>query len=449
MRSQGPFGGHRPQCLPCRSSLCRSPQWTIVRILALACACALLAACPEAPDEADDSEAPKPTGGSFAEKEAETSERPERSLDSTSLQNMSELLAGILPSADDPAWQEEGEPSIDPVWLEHGQGMDEIWQQIAPRREAMSEWAAEVLGDLPYPDAPLIYPFGGPDLVTALTFFPDAESYILVGLEAPGRLPLPEDFSGGVLADDLEMLRGTFGSMVDSGYFVRTQIDRGVQDSEFDGVLPILLICLVRGGQVPVSVDYVGFDRHTQEIQPLPADQSEASAVRILFQPQSEAENNAQGDTRAVYYFAQDLSNRGLLADDPFAELLRRQGALHVYMKAAEYLLHTSDFLQFRKILLAESELILQDDSGIPIRHFTSDRWQLSYFGQYTDVLAAYKPYFQEDLAAAFTRKAVPMAFRIGYGAASDGGGLILATRKPDVSSGTATATGSSSLPGG
>lgn len=419
-----------------------------VQVVIFACICALLAACPNAPGAPDKGETPKARGGSFAEKTAETSERPGRSLDATSLQNMSELLAGILPSADDPEWQEEEVPTIDTVWLEHAQAMDEIWQQIGPRRDAMSEWAADALGQLHHPDAPLVYPFGGPDLVTALTFFPNAKSYILVGLEAPGRLPLPEDFSGDALADDLDLLRGTFGSMVQSGYFVRTQIDRGVQEGEFDGVLPILLICLVRGGQLPLAVDYVDFDRHTQEIQPLPADQTEASAVRILFRAQDGGEDGSQASTRAVYYFAQDLSNRGLLADDPFAELLRRQGALHVYMKAAEYLLHTSDFLQFRKILLAESELILQDDSGIPIRHFTSDRWQLQYFGQYTDVLAAYKPYFQEDLAAAFARKAGPLSFRIGYGAASDGGGLILATRKPD-SAATMTPLGSGSLPGG
>lgn len=437
MTSQGPLTGHHPR---------NRRLWTAVRLVILACGCTLLAACPNPPEAPDESETPKALGGSFAEKTAETSERPERSLDATSLQNMSELLAGILPSADDPEWQEGDQPTIDPVWLEHGRAMDEIWQQIGPRRDAMAEWAANALGQLHHADAPLVYPFGGPDLLTALTFFPAAKSYILVGLEAPGRLPMPEDFSGEALADDLDLLRATFRSMAQSGYFVRTQIDRGVQESEFDGVLPVLLICLVRGGQLPLAVDYVDFDRHTQEIQPLPAEQTEASAVRILFRALGEDDSGV--GTRAVYYFAQDLSNRGLLADDPFAELLRRQGALHVYMKAAEYLLHTSDFLQFRKILLAESELILQDDSGIPIRHFTSDRWQLQYFGQYSDVLAAYKPYFQEDLAAAFARKAGPLSFRIGYGAASDGGGLILATRKPD-SAETMKPLGSGTLPGG
>lgn len=416
MRSHGPSKG---QAL-------RSPVRSATTFAATLCGLlaggVLLTGCPDGP-KTEQAEQPQAQRGSFSEKEAETSERPERNLDPSSLQNMSELLAGMVPAADDPE-----DAVLDPVWQEHGRVMDEIWQGIEPRHDAMSEWAQEVLAALPDANAPLVYPFGGPDLVTALSFFPKAKSYILVGLEAPGRLPLPEEFSGGALSDDLEGLRSTFASMEQSGYFVRTHIDKGVQGSEFDGVLPILLICLVRSGQLPLAVDYVGFDRQTLEIQPLPSEETEASAVRILFRPRGDALES----TRSVYYFAQDLSNRGLLSDDPFAELLRRQGALNVYMKAAEYLLHTSDFLQFRKILLSEAQTILQDDSGIPIRHFTSDRWRLQLFGKYTDVLAAYKPYFQEDLAAAFAKRAEPLPFRLGYNAGGDGGGLILATRKPE-----------------
>lgn len=407
----------------------RSAPSGLVLLAASLCAAWVLAGCPAGPDAPADADAPVAQRGSFSEKEAATSERPERNLDPSSLQNMSELLGGLVPGPSElDAEGDNPKGGLDPVWQEHGRAMDEIWHEVAARSEAMTSWAGDALADLPAKEAPLVYPFGGPDLLTALTFFPDAKSYILVGLEAPGRLPLPEEFSGDALADDLGMLRSSFASMASSGYFVRTQIDRGVTESEFDGVLPILLICLVRSGQLPLAVDYVGFDRETLEIQPLPSSQSEASAVRILFRPRGDA----LAGTRAVYYFAQDLSNRGLLSDDPFAELLRRQEALNVYMKAAEYLLHTSDFLQFRKILLGEATSILQDDSGIPIRHFTSDRWDLHYYGRYLDVLAAYKPFFQEDLAAAFAKKAEPLPFRIGYGAATDGGGMILAVRKTD-----------------
>ncbi|MDA8021036.1 MAG: hypothetical protein MPN21_26660 [Thermoanaerobaculia bacterium] len=419
MKSQGPSG---------------SPLHHTTRgILALSFAVGLLlTGCPKNTETAEESEPlPEAQRGSFSEKEAETSERPERSLDPTSLKNMSELLAGIVPANDPTVQDGEEVPALDPVWQEHARVMDEIWQGIEPRHELMSGWSEETLAELPDPDATLLYPFGGPDLVTALSFFPDARSYLLVGLEAPGRLPLPEKFSGTALADDLAKLRGAFGSMAQSGYFVRTQIDRGVTDGAFDGVLPILLICLVRGDQVPVAVEYVSFDRDTQELRSLPSEQTKASAVRVLFRSRS----GEQGATRSVYYFAQDLSNRGLHADDPFAELLRRQESLNVYMKAAEYLLHTSDFLQFRKILLSESQLILQDDSGVPIRHFTSNRWQLRFYGSYTDVLAAYKPFYQEDLAAAFAKQTTPLPFRIGYGASGDGGGMILATRNGEASS--------------
>ena len=43
--------------------------------------------------------------------------------------------------------------------------------------------------DLGDPRATLFYPFGGPDLLSAAQFFPAASSYVLVGLEPPGRIP--------------------------------------------------------------------------------------------------------------------------------------------------------------------------------------------------------------------------------------------------------------------
>ncbi len=58
-----------------------------------------------------------------------------------------------------------------------------------------------------------------------------------------------------------------------------------------------------------------------------------------------------------------------------------------------------------------------QDDSGVPLRFFTSDRWTVDLYGHYEDVLAAYKDWFQPDLAAAFQRqdKVLPLPFAAGY----------------------------------
>ncbi|MEM1206418.1 MAG: hypothetical protein AAGN66_24510 [Acidobacteriota bacterium] len=380
----------------------------------------LLLACGQGETPAAD--APAPQKGSFADFEAADSRLPARHLDPVSLRNMSELLAGTLPDGE--------KAELDPAWAEHGRFMDEAWGTIAPRLEAMGIWAEGELADIGSPEAPVLYPFGGPDLISVLQFFPDAGSYLLVGLEAPGHLPMPEQFSGDALAADLERLRRPFESLVEAGYFVRNEIDKDLKGGAFDGVLPILLICLARAGLVPESLDYVTIDPTTYQIAALEPDAATASAVRVTFRPAADP----QAPLRSVYYFSQDLSDDGLFLDDPWSGLMWGQEAINVYMKSAEYLSHLPTFSNFRKLVLERGQTILQDDSGLPLKSFTSDRWDVGLYGRYSGVLAAYSQWHQDDLEAAFAGPDVePLGFSLGYNSGGDGGCLILAERRADA----------------
>ncbi|MEM1180118.1 MAG: hypothetical protein AAGM22_17380 [Acidobacteriota bacterium] len=392
----------------------------------------LVACGPSTEDEEPEIEARK---GSFSKATAATSQRPTRNLDPQSLRNMSELIAGVLPDV-------EGE-SPSPVWLEHAQVMEATWRTIDERMGKMRTWAGQELGDMPEPQAPLFYPFGGPDLISALQLFPEANSYLLVGLEAPGQLPLPEDFKASALAEDIARLRRPFETFAEAGYFIRSEIDKDLSGGQFDGILPILLICLVRAEQTPLALDYVHIDPETMKISPLPPDTEEAAVVRIKFAARPEAESLLQaieaGDPlpeiqqRAVYYFAQDLSDRGLLSEEPFRRLVEHQPATNVYIKSGEYLAHTDDFSTLRKMVLKNAQTLLQDDSGLPIRFLRSDRWTMRLYGSYTGVLAAYSQWHQEDLEAAFRKPDVrPLDFTAGYNSVT-GGGLILANRRADT----------------
>lgn len=418
--------------------------WTV---FLLSAAAVWLLACPGGEDGAENETPPNGAGHERAKIEARSTVPPERDIDSVSLRNMSELLAGLPPQSED-LWRE-----IPPVWRRHMKASEDVWSRLSPRFAAMREWSETQRAELPEPGAPVLAPFGDPDLLAALSLFPAAQSYLLVGLESPGRLPLPEDFAANELEDDLRRLRAAFQSLADSGYFVRSRVQDGIRGGAFDGVLPILLVSLVRGGQVPVALDYVAFDPETREIQPLESEAEEARALRIFFRSESRGagesrededledealENKAPEDEaplRAVYYFSQDLSNRGLLTDEPLAYLLRRQESLNVLLKAAEYRLHSSDYSLFRKLLLDEASALLQDDSGVPIRFLTSDRWNLHLYGRYHDVLAAYRAYHQDDLAAAFHKASPPaLGFPIGFNSGPEGGGLLLALRKSPLS---------------
>lgn len=385
-----------------------------------------------------------PRLGSYSKATGDHTRLPARELDARTLQIMASLLAGVEPPANLDADDSDAVPAatgaaaapgvpaedppvkVNPAWDLHRVEMEKVWTRIEPRLQAMSRWSQDELARLPGAEAPVFYPFGGPDLFAVFNLFPHASSFILVGLEAPGRLPMPEEARGSGLEADLARLRRPFESMAQSGYFVRTQIDEQLSGGHFDGILPILLIALVRAGQMPEAVQYVQLDQ-TGQLVGLEDPAASAGAVRILFRPAS-----GPGKVRSVFYYAQDLSNDGVFPDSGFYHMIEKLGTINSFIKSGEYLLHTDPFSNLRKLMLDRSQVVLQDDSGVPLRFFTSDRWTVDLYGHYEDVLAAYKPWFQQDLAAAYQRKdkILPLPFAAGYQTAVSGGCLILSNRK-------------------
>ena len=74
-------------------------------------------------------------------------------------------------------------------WKNHARYMDQIWnvfRQTAPRLVAFSQTELE---DINTRCHTLFYPFGGPDFLFANAFFPEMDTYVLIGLEPAGTAP--------------------------------------------------------------------------------------------------------------------------------------------------------------------------------------------------------------------------------------------------------------------
>lgn len=340
---------------------------------------------------------------------------PARELDPDSLKNMTGLLAGTTPPGTE----------LSPVWALHRAEMEKLFARIAPRYAALASWGGQELVRLPASEAPVFYPFGGPDLLAASSLFPAASSYILVGLEAPGRLPMPEDTANDALEGDLARLRKLFASLAESGSFSPAEIEQELSGGHFDGILPILLIALARSGQEPVAVQYVRLEDSSGQLVGLEPPLASAGAVRILFRPAA-----GQGKVRSVFYYAQDLSNDAVFPDAAFSRMVERQGTINTLVRTGEYLLHTDAFSNLRRLVLDRSQVVLEDDSGVPLRFLTSDRWTVDLYGNYEGVSAAYKEWLQADLAAAYRRSGEVRPLPAAYPAAAGSACLILANRK-------------------
>ena len=73
-------------------------------------------------------------------------------------------------------------------------------------------------------------------------------------------------------------------------------------------------------------------------------------------------------------------------------------------------------FDTIRSVILAQSGLIIQDDSGIPYRYFTGDTWDLSLHGIYNKPIAKFGSMYQADFKESMNRLSKgPLPFSYGY----------------------------------
>ena len=89
------------------------------------------------------------------------------------------------------------------------------------------------------------YPFGGPDAVNLLAFYPDAREYLMVGLEPVGCVPTNiADYT----PDYFDQLRHGLSDVVAMGFFITDNMRRDVTHTDLNGVLPLLLFLISRSG---------------------------------------------------------------------------------------------------------------------------------------------------------------------------------------------------------
>ncbi len=293
------------------------------------------------------------------------------------------------------------------AWQEHARAMDDAWakkqaEQITPIRNWMSINAHEFFTSTDT----MYYMFAGPDFLYANTFFPNSNTYILAGLEPIGqvldltRIP-PEDVVG-----NLGNLRATLSDLLRFQYFItkdmRSQLGRSIS-----GTLPLMYVFLARTGNTILEVERLT---------------SPAEGVKITFR------DNQRPQTQTLFYFKTNLGDGSSSA---FLKWCAERGPGLSLLKAASFLLHGEGFSSVRNFLLEHSEVIIQDDSGIPLRAFPKG-WSVSVYGHYVPHRTEFAKYTQPDLLALAQRgPSHGLGFAFGYHWQKEEGMLMIATPKP------------------
>lgn len=321
------------------------------------------------------------------------------------------ILAGEVPNAGSALGKIASQPAVQ----RHRGAFTRSWSQFeASRLKPAMKFAQDEIANLPQAAGPIYYPFSGPDAMYALGLFPHAAAYALAGLEPVGELPDIAALSDADLEASLAELRRSLRSISSFSFFRTNDMRAEFSKNQFSGVTPILLLFITRQGYAvqnvePLIVEPDASVRVTDfaGLQKLPADR--IAGVRIRFLKPGDAK------PRTLYYFTADLSDQGLTRVPQALKWAANFAPRATYLKSASYLMHTAHFSQVRNFIVARTELIVQDDSGIPMRFFSPASWDRTFYGAYDGPIRLFANRYQRDLFDAYAASAKPLDFGIGY----------------------------------
>lgn len=282
------------------------------------------------------------------------------------------------------------------------------------------------------PQTTLFYPFSGPDILHAQTFFPEADKYVMIGLEPVGSLPEFKKEETDSLDTYFSKVNTSLNAILKFSFFRTQSMKNDLKNEEVDGTLHLLFLFLKRTGNQfcstkPVTVDSLGNVKYVKSFVDLKKLKTNTRGVEIKFV-------DVHQQPKTLYYFSLNAADGGLKFNKGFTAYLKNMGTVNTYLKGASYLMHKDYFSMIRKVILNQSQHVIQDDSGIAFHYFLDDehKWNYSFFGQYLKPIPMFAEFYQKDLDSLYKKQgAKPIGFGIGYNFKDKNSNFMIASKKP------------------
>ncbi|MBK9654988.1 MAG: hypothetical protein IPO66_05745 [Rhodanobacteraceae bacterium] len=330
---------------------------------------------------------------------ASACDRPAAFAVDTAAERHARLLAGMDDGAGDAAL------------AAHAAQLDRSFARLeGVQMRRVRAWSASVLPPEVHAADTLYYPFSGPDVLYPTALFPQATRMLYTGLEPVGAAPAESDFEATGLANGLAQVRRSLATLLGQSFFVTAQMQQQFARNRFAGVTPILMLLLARSGYQVDQVVGVYLATDGRLCARDFTERVDNAGVEVRYHKSGEQQ------LRTLVYLRVDLSNDGLAAAPGYARYVRQAYVAASYLKSASYLMHTREFSAIRQLLLEVSPALLEDDSGVPLREFSPEHWQWTFYGRYQSAASGFGGHTQPDLRQAFVDAApAALPFWIGY----------------------------------
>jgi hypothetical protein len=325
-------------------------------------------------------------------------------------------------------------------------------KSIAAYRDGYLPVASRFLAKLRPAGLPttVVYPFGGGDLLSALTTYPDALDVTTLSLEHAGdprRLGAIK--SKEQLADSLEMIRYTSWGLLNANDSKTENLMKG-QRGEIPGQLAFFLTALAVHGYEPVGLRFFRIEKdgslhYYTAGEIAAAEHEDAKLLRgqwtapdfsIAFSNSELTFVKQGGDPRAGVrvhrHIAWDLSDAAVRKTG-IIQWLEQKGPISAMTKAASYLLWRDDFSRVRNYLLAHMQLMISDSTGIPPRFARKAGFVQETYGTFEVSFLEASDAINADFVELWTgqpHRKLPIRYGYIDGAKPDGHVHLMVTKK-------------------
>lgn len=302
-------------------------------------------------------------------------------------------------------------------FLSFSKNFEKRWTGFdSSRIQKLDQFRTNVIAKEVKPQKTLFYPFSGPDILYAYTFFPDVEKYVMIGLEPVGSLPEFKKEDKDSLNDYFNKINSSLNAILKYSFFRTESMNKDLKNEEVNGTIHLLFLFLNRTGNSicsakPVTVDSLGQIKYVTSFEALKKLKTATRGIEIQFATKDH-------QLKTLYYFSLNAANGGLKYNKGFYTYLQNMGSINTYLKGASYLMHKDYFSMIRNIILKQSQYVIQDDSGIAFHYFTESgrEWNYRFYGKYLKPIPMFSQFYQKDLDSLYKEKGSrDIGFGIGY----------------------------------
>lgn len=337
-----------------------------------------------------------------------TQKKPAPQVDAQ-LDDLARLLAGMPPNQYYKNIADTG------FYRKYKSSMDFEWAKLEKEMiQPILKWQGENVNQTLKGNKTLFYPFSGADFLYASLFFPNADNYIMIGLEPPGYLNDPDKMSKEDLSNYLFSNDNAMGLSHDKGFYSTNAMRVNFSKKYLNGTLHNILFYVARRGYKVTGIDYFDLDSVTgtpQYTKAVYGEKNTKYGVKVKF-------TDDKGSDKAIYYLGYNIWNPMLKGEgDPIFKFVDSFGGHYLFLKAASYLSQYPGYTLMHNYMLNTSSVLIQDDSGIPYSSLNNDAWKVDLWGNFETVLSLFHNYNQPDLKKAYDdlKEIKKLPFFIGY----------------------------------